>query len=166
MDTNNTVPASMVPKSGPKDVFMHLLAIVTLYASAVSFIALMFALINGWFPDALDYGYGASDSIRWSASMLIVMFPVYLLVTWLIRRDFDKNPERREIRIRKWLGYLTLFVSAITFIIDVVFLVYNLLGGEVTIRFFFKVLVVLAVAAVIFLYYFFDMRKPHQGEAT
>jgi hypothetical protein len=160
MDTNTQVS---VPKSGPKDVFLHLLAIVTLYASAVSFIALMFALINNWYPDALDYSYGISDSIRWSASMLIVMFPVYLLVTWLINRDFAMHPERREIRVRKWLGYLTLFVSAITFIVDVVFLVYNLLGGEITIRFFLKVLVVLAVAAVIFLYYFFDLKKPHQG---
>jgi hypothetical protein len=136
---------------------------VALYSSAVSFIALVFQLINNWFPDALDYSYGVNNTIRWSASMLLVMFPVYLLVSWLIHRDYVRDPARRETWARKWLGYLTLFISAVTFIVDLVTLVYNLLGGEISARFVLKVLVVLAVAATVFLYYFFDLRKSKEG---
>ncbi|MEO8065457.1 MAG: DUF5671 domain-containing protein [Candidatus Doudnabacteria bacterium] len=147
------------PRSTPKDVFMHLLAIVTLYASVVSFIALLWQFINIWFPDPLNYYYTSIlNSIRWSASVLVVMYPVYVLMTWLINREFGSDPALREIRVRKWLVYLTLFISALTVIIDVITLVYNLFGGEVTLRFFLKILVVLITAAAVFLYYYYDLR--------
>lgn len=155
--------SSNVPSSTPKDVFYHLLSIVTLYMSAVSFIVLVFQLINSWFPDALDYGYGTSESIRWSASILVVSFPVYMYLMWLIKKDVDKNPARKEIRIGKWLGYLTLFISAIVAIVDVATLFYNFFGGELTTRFVLKVLVVLAVAGSIFFYYLHSMRNKGEN---
>jgi hypothetical protein len=154
-----------VPKSTPKDVFLHLLAIVALYVSAVSFMTLMFQLISTWFPDSLSYNYGVAEAIRWSASLLIVMFPVFLGITWLINKDFVQHPERREIRVRKWLGYLTLFISALTVIVDLATLVYNLLGGELTVRFILKVLTVLIVAGLIFVYYYLDMKKKSEVTA-
>ena len=162
MDNPN---GSMAPKSTPKDVFYHLLAIVTLYMSAVSFIVLLFQLINTWFPDPLSYGYGVNEGIRWSASILIVSFPVYMFMMWLINKDLTANPDRRDLKVRKWLGYLTLFISAIVAIIDVATLIYNLLGGEITSRFILKVLVVLAVSAVIFFYYLKELRSK-QGEVS
>ena len=148
----------MVPKSTPKDVFYHLLSIVTLYMSAISFITLLLQLINSWLPDPLEYSSGVNNAIRWSAAILIVAFPVYLLMMWLINKDIALMPARRELRVRKWLGYLTLFIAAITAIIDVGTLVYNLLGGELTTRFILKILVVLAVAATVFFYYLRELR--------
>ncbi len=148
-----------IPKSTPKDVFYNLLSIVTLYAAVISFIALLWQYVNVWFPDPLNYYYqGILISIRWSVSVLVVMFPVYVLMSWLIHKDFALDPARREIKVRKWLVYLTLFVSAITVIIDVITLVYNLFGGELTVSFFLKVLSVLVVAAGVFGYYFWDLR--------
>jgi hypothetical protein len=151
----------MAPKSTPKDVFYHLLSIVTLYMSAISFIALLFQLINTWFPDPLSYSYMSESAIRWSAAILIVSFPVYLLLMWLINKDIQVNSALREIRVRKWLGYLTLFIAAITVIVDVGTLVYNLLGGELTVRFILKILTVLVVAGVIFFYYLKELRDKH-----
>ena len=159
MDNTN----SMVPKSGPKDVFYHLLAIATLYMSAVSFIALVFQLINTQWPDSLSYSGGSEASIRWSASILIVAFPVYLLMNWLIGKDVEAEPLRREIRVRKWLDYLTLFISAVTVIGDVIALIYNFLGGELSIRFYLNVLAVLVTAGLIFLYYLKDTRNKAGG---
>src|SRR3989344_1384050 len=155
MDETMTMP---VPKSSPKDVFYHLLSIVTLYMSAISFITLLFSLINQWFPDPLSYAYGVNESIRWSAAILIVAFPVYLLLMWLINKDIAADPSHRELRVRKWLGYLTLFIAAITSIVDIATLVYYLLGGEITIRFILKVIVVLIIAAGVFFYYLKEIR--------
>lgn len=158
---------STVPRSTPKDVFLHLLSIVTLYASVISFIALLWQFINTWFPDPLNYYYtSVVNSVRWSASVLVVMFPVYVFVTWLINKGYSAEPARREIRVRKWLVYLTLFISAITVIIDVITLVYNLFGGELTARFFLKVLAVLITAAAVFAYYLWDLRKGGSGGNT
>src|SRR5690349_8127331 len=145
------VSMTPTPKSTPKDVFLHLLLFVSLYASAVTAMALLFQYINLWFPQPqTDYYAGILSTIRYSASFLIVAFPVYMVLTWLTAKDFMADPARKEIRIRKWLIYLTLFVAALTVMGDLVTLVYNLLSGEFTIRFVLKVLVVFLVAGKIF----------------
>lgn len=146
-------------KTTPRDVFMHLLAFVALYVSVVSLIALAFQYINVWQQDPLNFYYqGILDIVRRSMASLLVMFPVYILMTWLINRDFRQEPDRRDLKIRKWLVYLTLFVAAITIIIDIITLIYNFLGGELTLSFVLKILVVLLVALAVFGYYFKDLR--------
>jgi hypothetical protein len=148
------------PKSSPKDVFLHLMVFVTLYASVVSLITLLFQYINFWYPDPLNFYYeSVLSSIRWSASVLLVMYAVFVFVSWLINKDFAAEPEKKNIKIRKWLVYLTLFLSALTMIIDVITLLYNYLGGEFTASFFLKILAVLMVAAAVFGYYFWDLQK-------
>ncbi len=152
------------PHSGPKDFFMHLLAFGTLYASAISLIQLWFAYINIKFPDPLNNpyygGYQSSgfDTLRWPIAILIVVFPVFLILARWISKQIAYDPARKELRIYKWLVYLTLFVSAVTVIIDLITLIYNFLGGELTVRFGLKVLVVLIVALAVFGYYLWHLR--------
>lgn len=158
---------SIAPKSTPKDVFSHLLAFVALYASAVTLMTLLFQYINIWFPDPFNYYYtSVLNTIRYSASFLVVMYPVYLGMSWLINRDFVQDPARREIRVRKWLIYLTLFVSALTVIGDLITLIYNFLGGDFTVKFFLKVLVVLVVASAVFGYYILELRGKTKNLKT
>lgn len=147
-------------KSSPQDVFMHLLAIAALYASVVSFIALWFQYINVLLPDPLNFFYRAAlDGVRWASSALVVVFPVFILLSWLIGRDFRAEPRKRELRVRKWLLYFTLFIAAVTIIVDLVILFFNFYSGELTARFILKMLVVLVVAAAVFSYYLWDVRR-------
>ncbi len=150
-------------KTEPKDVFLHLLAIITLYASAVSFGSLLFDYINLAFPDALRGDYyvyaAAANSIRWSISMLVIVFPVYVFTTWFLHKGYAREPFRKSFRIRKWLVYLTLFIAALVIIGDFVGLIYNFLGGELTMRFFLKIFAVFFIAASMFIYYFWDMKR-------
>jgi hypothetical protein len=155
-------------KGTPKDVFLHLLGVVTLYISVVAFISLWWQYVNFLFPDQLNYvgsGSYVYDPIRWATSALIVVFPVYILLCWLIGRDFRDDPEKREIRVRKWLLYFTLFISAITIIIDLITLIYNFLQGDLTIQFFLKVAVILIIAAAVFGYYIWDIRHKEKKSA-
>lgn len=149
---------------GPKDVFLHLLAIFALYTSAVSFLVLMFQYINLAFPDALEGGYVPRFSygaIRWSIASLTVVFPVYVWVSWYLNKRYVAVPERREAKSRRWLVYFTLFVAAIVIITDLITLIFNLLGGELTARFILKVVAVLFVAASVFVYYIWDLKRHH-----
>lgn len=148
-------------KTSPKDVFLHLLAIVTLYASAIGFLIAVFNYVDLNYPASMEYYYeeGMRDTIRWSLSMLIVMFPVYVGTMWFLNKSYAKEPARRDMRVRKWLVYLTLFIAAIVIIIDLITLIYNLLGGEYTGQFFLKVVAVFFVAASIFGYYLWDVKK-------
>ena len=148
-----------LPRSTAKDVFSHLFTIVTLYVSVVSFIILGFQYIDVTFPDALSFYYtGALDAIRGAMASLIVMWPAFLGISWFMHKDAKSDSEKREIGIRKWLLYLTLFVTAITIVVDLITLINYFLNGEITTRFILKVLVVFATAAAVFAYYLWDLR--------
>ncbi len=139
---------------------MHLLGFAALYASVVSFLALLFAYVDFLWPDPLSFYYaGILSQIRLSSSVLLVIFPVFIIVSWLIEKDFAQSPEKREIKFRKWLVYFTLFVAAITIIIDLVTLTFSFYSGDLTSRFFYKVLVVLIIALAVFKYYFWDLKR-------
>ncbi|KKQ80569.1 MAG: hypothetical protein UT02_C0006G0019 [Parcubacteria group bacterium GW2011_GWC2_38_7] len=147
-------------KTTPKDVFLHLFNIVTFYLSVVGFITLFINYINALFPDALNYYFSnISNSVKVSSSILLIAVPAYLLSSWMLGRDLIKNPEKREFWLRRWLVYFTLFVSAITIIIDLMIFVYNFLDGELTMRFVLKVCVVLIVTAAVFGYYIWELKR-------
>lgn len=153
-------------KNTPRDVFLYILAVATLYFSVFHFVNLYFEYINALFPDVLNLYYVSfNESIRLSMSVLLIVFPVYLGVTWFLKKDSIKYPEKREMRTRKWLTYLTLFLAAIMMIVDLVVIVNFFLKGELTMRFVLKVLVVLVVAAAVFSYYLWDLRREiKQGD--
>ncbi len=148
-----------IQKTYPRDVFLHLLTIITLYFSAFNFIRLIFEYVNVAFPDPLNPHYDPGGSMRWAIAALIVIFPVFLWGSRFLNNDIAKAPEKAELRIRKWLIYFTLFAAAALIIGDLVALVFNFLQGEFTLRFLLKVLTVLVTALAVFWYYFYDLRK-------
>lgn len=149
-----------LPRSTAKDVFLHLLSVGTLYVAVISFIALFFEYINVKFPDALNFYYlGSLDTIRQSMASLFIVWPVFVLVTWLTYGDLREAPEKQGGGIRKWLLYLTLFFTSITIIVDLITLVNYFLNGEITTRFLLKVLTVLVTASGVFAYYLWDLRR-------
>ncbi len=157
---NNFSNQGIAPKRNlPRDVFLHLFAMVTLYWSAISFITLCWQYVNHFFPDLLNYGYDSTSSIRFAVASLIIVFPLFILVSWLLNNIYKKEALVRESKIRKWLIYLTLFITALVIIGDLIFVINTFLGGEVTARFILKALSVLVVAAIIFWYYLDDVRR-------
>lgn len=148
-------------KTTARDFFLYLLAVITLFISTWKFIDLLFEYINVLFPDN-DFSYsvfGTHETIRLSMATLFIVFPIYMGITWFLRKDIIKNPEKRELRVRKWLLNFTLFAAAITIIVDLVTLVYNFLNGDLPTRFILKVIVVLITAGAVFAYYFWDLRR-------
>lgn len=147
-------------KTTPKDFFVFIGSMIALYASAVSLLNLLFEIINAFFPDTLYFSYDHfSSGMRWSIASLLIVFPLYIFLSWFINKDLNTNPLKKNLGIRKWLTYLTLFISGVTIATDLVILINIFLGGEITVRFAFKVLTVLIVAGVIFAYYLYDLRK-------
>ena len=154
---------SEITKNLPRDVFMYLLSIVTLVASTTSFGILVFQYINVYFPDlVIDYYVSPSSyygSIRQALATLIVIFPVYIWVSKFLKNDITDNPEKRDLKIRKWLLYLTVFVAALVVIGDLVALINTFLEGELTTRFVLKVLTIFFIAGSAFSYYYFELRE-------
>jgi len=149
-----------VKRNIPRDLFLHLLAVVTLYWSAITFVTLLWQYINHFFPDTLNYYYqGVNSSIRFAVSCLIIVFPVFIAVSYYLNKIYRREAEVRESKIRKWLIYLTLFIASLVIIGDLVTVINSLLGGETTTVFILKALSVFLVAGVVFGYYLDDVRR-------
>lgn len=148
-------------KIGPRDVFGQLLSIIGLYASVIAFVTLIFGLIDIYFPDVLNYygGFYNREAIRWPLATLTVVFPLYLWFTSYLHKDFEKHPEKKELKSRKWLLHFTLFAAAIVIVGDLITLIYRFLNGDLTIQFILKVLTVLVIASAVFIYYLWLIRK-------
>lgn len=148
-------------RTGPRDVFLHLLAIIFLYVCVISFSALLFGYINIYFPDILqgDYGRFARMEIRFPLSVLFIVFPFYVWLNTYLQKDLLKFPEKRELRVRKWLLHFTLFLATIVIIGDLVTLIYQFLSGGISTRFLLKIITVLIIAGTVFLYYGWNLRK-------
>ncbi len=146
-------------KTFARDVFMHIFAIILLYVSTFNFIRLLHEYVNVFVSDPLEQHYGPGSSIRWAIAILLVLYPVYVWASRFLYRDMQANPEKADFPIRRLLLYLTLFLASALMIGDLVALVFKFLEGELSLRFFLKVLVILFVAAAIFGYYLHELRR-------
>lgn len=152
-------------KTTPKDFFLHLGAAIALYSSLGAFINLAFSIVDKLFPDTLN-NYFYASSIAWPISMLVVLIPVLYLLEWLIRRDFATMPEKRELWVRRWRIYFTLFISGAMIVGDVIALLNTYLTGEITTRFIFKIVIMLVVFGITFAYYLLSRMSEDQGKNT
>ena len=149
---------------------LQLGALITLYVSLGSLIALLFGIITISFPDVINAYYeheGATTSIRWGIALLVVFFPAYVTLTRMI------NVNRRAtgasyLSITKWLIYLSLVVGGVVLLGDLVSVIYFFLNGDLTVRFLLKALSVLGVVGLAFTYYMLDARaywQTHEAQS-
>ncbi len=141
---------------------MHLLSNLGLYYCAGWLVSLLYDYINYSFGTTSYYGGDSawfSGSMRWAIASLVIVFPVYVWITHSLNKDLEAHPEKRELRIRKWMMYITLSLAAIALIADLIALIYQFLSGEFAPTFFLKVLSVAVVASLVFGYYFYELRR-------
>jgi hypothetical protein len=154
-----------VPKPRPsltaRDAFLYLVMFNTLYFALWNLGSLLFTFINRAFPGDSQIFY-QGEMQRWSTAAVIIAFPVFLLLARYIGKQVELNPFRRLSPARRWLTYLTLFLASDTLLGDTTTLIFNLLGGDLTIRFVLKILVVAILAGSSFTYYLLDLRKEEK----
>ena len=157
------VPA---PKSEfhAKEAFQYLVSFITLYISAVSFGALLYAFIDIALYDPSDYGMPGAG-IPMAISALIVAYPVYLYFTWRLFKEERQDFSRNISSIGRWLTYLTLAVTASVIIGDLIALIFTFLTGGLALRFLLKVLVVLLITGTIFLFYRWRLKQGEERES-
>ncbi len=148
-------------KSGAANFFMNLGAIVALYVLVFELIDLLFIVINKAYPQINNgYSYFGSSNISWPVASLVILFPIFLLLMWLLGKSYQLDPEKQNSGVRRWLGYITLFLSGLTIAIDLITTLYYFIDGrELTTAFLLKVLVLLVVVGSVFIYYLSDIRN-------
>jgi hypothetical protein len=94
-----------VKKNIPRDLFLHLLAIVTLYWFLISFAALTWQFINYYFPNSLVYQFYASfpTPLRFAVASLIIFLLGFIIVSWYLNKIYAKESKVEESKMVKWL---------------------------------------------------------------
>src|SRR3989338_3550757 len=158
------------PKVTPKDFVLWFGAMASLYAGVVALISLVFEYINHAFPNPVTNAYyydPYSSGISYQTASLIVLTPVFLVLMRLIRRGIAEDPSRKEIWVRRWALFLTLFLAGATIVVDLIVLLNTYLQGEdLTIGFLLKVLTVLLVAGLGFMHFMADLWGYWEREPT
>lgn len=148
--------------------FLYLLFFILLGIVSFSLGSVLFAFIEYFFPASTDTSsYRVSrleQQIRSGVSGLIVGAPIFFFLVRILSKMRAKDPELQRSQIRKWLTYLTLVIAGTTLVGDAISLVYNLLDGEMTMRFFLKSMVIAVIAGSIFVYFIKDAERGDEGE--
>ena len=147
------------PKTNSKEFFQYLLQFGLFYISAITLALLWFELIDTSFqnsPDDIKYSW-VYTLMTLDVSILIVMTPAFLLLSWYSKAYLRKHPERKDIGFRRWMMYLTVFLTALSFIWFLIFLINDFILGDLTAAFVIKTVILLIVAACVFAYYFWEV---------
>ena len=166
--TGRAVPNGGGRIEAAKDAFLYLLAFITLGIWAIQLGALLFTVIDRGFPNpALDSGNTAwiTKNMANELASIMVGFPLFLLVSWGIVRGVERQPERLESSVRKWLTYLALVLTASTMIGDLVTFLAYFLRGDLDTRFVLKVITVLVIAGGAFAYYLDSLHRDRTSTA-
>jgi len=170
METQTNITISP-PKFNVGFFFVCLGILITLITSVVSFLNLVFATLDKRFPDVLNssyqYGYSTYDyeSIRMSLATLIIIFPVFLVVSYFWNKLYRMNIALWDRFFRRWVIYIILFLSSVVIVVDLVTLVRYFISGEITSRFIYKVLTVLLVAVLVGFYYISALKEREENKS-
>jgi hypothetical protein len=122
---------------------------------------IIFRIINKAFPEVAQniYAWGGGSEISMPIATLIIFFPLFILLSYFVNKIYIENPTKKDLGIRKWLTYITLFVAGLLLAGDLVTVIYKFLDGQdLTLAFLLKALAVLLVAGAIFAHYLQDIR--------
>lgn len=141
-----------------RNVTLQVGALVALYASLSSLIALVFGIINVLLPDTAQYYGDSTGGMRFAIAALIVAFPTYLILTRLVHQWARGSADAVYAALTRWMIYISLLVGSAIFLGDLVAIIFTYLNGEITARFLLKALALVVIIGSALTYYFFDVR--------
>ncbi|MDO5642473.1 MAG: DUF5671 domain-containing protein [Paracoccus sp. (in: a-proteobacteria)] len=146
-----------VPRPQPyvsaREALIYGLLFITLVAVAWNLCDLGFRLVDRLLPDGDYPPYYWRGDMRWQMASLIAFTPVFLFLNSRIQRRSRNDQGVRRSLVRKWFASITLLISVIVLLGDLVYTIYALLNGDMTLRFTLKALIVAGVAGLVIAYY-------------
>lgn len=151
-------------KNAAKYAFFYMLSLVALIFTSVSVGMILFQIINKTIADPLTLGIYqpgrfSSGALRFAISALIISAPIFYLAITQIFKSMRSGLLEKESGIRKWLTYFILFVSVVVMLGWLIATLNNFLNGELTAKFILKALSSIIISALIFSFYFYDIRR-------
>ena len=144
-----------------KFAFFYMLSLVALVFMALSIGMIIFQIINKSLVDLINQYQGqySPDQLKFAISALIISAPIFYVTVWQIYKNLFTGILGKDSDIRKWLTYFVLFVSSVVMIGWLIATINSFLGGELTLKFVLKSITAIAIAAAIFTFYLYDIKR-------
>lgn len=148
-------------QNSAKFAFFYMLSLVALIFMSTSVGTILFQIINKTIADPIGISSGrfTSGALRYGISALIISAPIYYFITREIFKNLFKGLLEKDSGVRRWLTYFILFVAAVVMIGWLIAALNNFLNGELTIKFILKALTSIVISAIIFTFYFYDIKR-------
>lgn len=143
-------------KTTAKDFFLHLGLLVSLYSGVGFLLNLLFSVINSAYPGIDSYYY--TPSMSFPVAALIILTPVLLVLGAFIAKSESADPAKKDIWVKRWSTYLTMFVTGAVIVGDLITVLYFFLDGkDITTAFLLKIVAVLVVLGSVFAYFWSNL---------
>ncbi len=144
-----------------KFAFYYMLSLVALAFVSLGTGMVIFQAINRYVADQLVESQTRFDPgvLKYAISMLVVAAPIFYVVMRQIFKNLFIGQLDKEAGVRRWLVYFILLVSAVIVLGTLVNILNNFLNGELTLKFILKALTVGGIAAIVFSFYLYDIRR-------
>ena len=150
-----------------KFAFFYLLSLVALIALAMSSGMVIFQIINKNIIDVINQfssNYSPS-ALKYAISALVISAPIYYLTMRQIFKNLATGALTKDSGVRRWLTYFILLVTSVVMISWLIATLNSFLGGELTTKFILKAMTAILIAATIFTFYFYEIKREEvQGK--
>lgn len=146
-----------------KYAFFYMLSLVALVFMSLSTGMIVFQIINKYIVDIINQSRGrfSPDQLKFAISALIISAPIFYFTTRQIFKNLFSGALDKDSQIRKWLTYFILLVSSVVMIGWFIAVVNSFLDGELTLKFILKALTAVGIAAIIFSFYLYDIKREN-----
>ena len=138
-------------------VFAFLGVILALIVVLISFFTISYTVIDTLLTDPTDYWHsyfnGRYQGLPFALSFFFVSFPLFLYFSRKVSTVNAGTLSRGMTRLRSSAVAFALTVATGILVISSAILIYNFLTGDLTIRFFLKLLVAVGAGGALFYYY-------------
>lgn len=155
-DTNKNM------NNNAKFAFYYLLSLVALTFTAISVGMIAYGIIDKTIFDVL--ATNTSDSLKFAISSLIITAPIFFVMQNLISKGLKNSDLAKDSGVRRWLTYLILLVSSVTILGVFIGIINGFLSGELTLNSILKALSIIVIAAIIFSFYLYDIKRENVTE--
>lgn len=144
-----------------KFAFFYMLSLVALIFLAISSGMIIFQIINKKIIDVIsqDNVRFSMDQLKFAISALAISAPIYYLAMRQILKNLATGNLQKDSGVRKWLTYFILFVSSVVMLGWLIAIINNFLDGELTAKFILKSATAIGIAAAIFSFYFYEIKR-------
>ena len=166
-DSAINLPPPPVPHFGMWVAFEYIVLFITLYVSAMSLGGILNFAVDKSLPDrlnqSLSYSLGLGQLLlQGFLAGIIVCYPIFILLFIILRKQLIANQAIRNLRARKLLIYLTLLVTFLIMIGNIISVVFGFLSGNATTNSLAHFGVTVTIAGSIFLYLLLEVREDRK----